>query len=97
MDVILAHRPDIETPIEETVRAFNFLIDQGLAFYWYARPPQSPPSFSHLNRKTRKIHIHPLVSGSKPHAGIALNHVTNGDSSTKDGEGGETLEGSAQL
>eukprot|EP00884_Botryococcus_braunii_P014534 jgi/Botrbrau1/23081/Bobra.0243s0022.1 len=34
VDVILAHRPDIQTPIEETVRAFNFLIEQGLAFYW---------------------------------------------------------------
>jgi len=34
VDVIFAHRPDTETPIEETVRAFNHVIDQGKAFYW---------------------------------------------------------------
>ena len=32
--IIKAHRPDRLTPIEETVRAFNFVIDQGCAFYW---------------------------------------------------------------
>jgi len=32
--VIYAHRPDPTTPMEEVVRSFNFLIDQGLAFYW---------------------------------------------------------------
>jgi voltage-dependent potassium channel beta subunit len=34
VDLIFCHRPDIYTPIEETVRAMNFMIDQGLAFYW---------------------------------------------------------------
>jgi voltage-dependent potassium channel beta subunit len=34
VDIIFCHRPDIYTPIEETVRAMNFLIDQGMAFYW---------------------------------------------------------------
>lgn len=34
VDLVFAHRPDIHTPIEETVRAFNYLIDQGKAFYW---------------------------------------------------------------
>jgi voltage-dependent potassium channel beta subunit len=34
VDLIYCHRPDIYTPIEETVRAMNFLINQGLAFYW---------------------------------------------------------------
>jgi voltage-dependent potassium channel beta subunit len=34
VDLIFCHRPDIYTPIEETVRAMNFVIDQGLAFYW---------------------------------------------------------------
>lgn len=29
-----AHRPDRLTPMEETVRAFNFVINQGWAFYW---------------------------------------------------------------
>lgn len=34
VDLIYCHRPDIITPIEETVRAMNFVIDQGWAFYW---------------------------------------------------------------
>ncbi|ETN20024.1 hypothetical protein PPTG_03120 [Phytophthora nicotianae INRA-310] len=34
VDVIFCHRPDPYTPIEETVRAMNFVIDQDWAFYW---------------------------------------------------------------
>ncbi|KAI0778834.1 Aldo/keto reductase [Trametes elegans] len=34
VDVIFAHRPDHTVPMEEVVRAFNFVIDQGWAFYW---------------------------------------------------------------
>ena len=34
VDLVFAHRPDLHTPIEETVRAFNHVIDQGKAFYW---------------------------------------------------------------
>lgn len=34
VDLIFCHRPDKYTPIEETVRAMNFVIDQGMAFYW---------------------------------------------------------------
>ncbi len=34
VDLVFAHRADFHTPMEETVRAFNHLIDQGKAFYW---------------------------------------------------------------
>jgi voltage-dependent potassium channel beta subunit len=34
VDLIFCHRPDPRTPIEETVRAMNYVIDQGWAFYW---------------------------------------------------------------
>lgn len=34
VDVIYCHRPDVSTPIEETVRAMNHVIDNGWAFYW---------------------------------------------------------------
>ena len=34
VDLVYCHRPDVETPIEETVRAMSHLVDQGLAFYW---------------------------------------------------------------
>ena len=33
-DIVFAHRYDRNTPIEETVRAMNYLIDKGLTFYW---------------------------------------------------------------
>lgn len=34
VDLVFAHRPDPETPIEETVFAFNQVIREGKAFYW---------------------------------------------------------------
>lgn len=34
VDIVFAHRPDIHTPMEEIVRAFNWIIDQGYTFYW---------------------------------------------------------------
>lgn len=34
VDIIFAHRPDRQTPMEEIVKAFNYVIDKGLAFYW---------------------------------------------------------------
>lgn len=34
VDLIFCHRPDYQTPIEETVRAMNYVIDQGYAYYW---------------------------------------------------------------
>ena len=34
MDICFAHRPDYETPLEETCRAFSWCIDKGYCFYW---------------------------------------------------------------
>ncbi len=34
VDLLFCHRPDIHTPVEETVRAMTDLIRQGKAFYW---------------------------------------------------------------
>eukprot|EP00644_Phytophthora_capsici_P014373 jgi/Phyca11/13395/fgenesh1_pg.PHYCAscaffold_3_\ len=34
VDVLFCHHPDAFTPIEETVRAMNYIIDKGWAFYW---------------------------------------------------------------
>lgn len=34
VDLVFCHRPDPYTPMEETVRAMNFVIEQGWAFYW---------------------------------------------------------------
>jgi len=34
VDLLYCHRPDPHTPIEETVRAMNHILDRGWAFYW---------------------------------------------------------------
>ena len=34
VDLVFCHRPDPETPMEEIVRAMNWIIDRGWAFYW---------------------------------------------------------------
>lgn len=34
IDVVFCHRPDLNTPMEETCRAMNWVIEQGKAFYW---------------------------------------------------------------
>ncbi|KAG6380552.1 NADP-dependent oxidoreductase domain-containing protein [Boletus reticuloceps] len=34
VDVIFAHRPDVSVPMEEIVRAFNWVIEKGWAYYW---------------------------------------------------------------
>lgn len=34
VDLLFCHRPDLETPIEETVLAMDYLVRSGYAFYW---------------------------------------------------------------
>lgn len=34
LDLVFCHRPDPETPMEETVRAMSYLVTSGQAFYW---------------------------------------------------------------
>ncbi|KAF9182007.1 hypothetical protein BGZ51_005011 [Haplosporangium sp. Z 767] len=34
VDLLFAHRPDPDTPMEEIVRAFNLVIEKEKAFYW---------------------------------------------------------------
>ena len=34
VDLLFCHRPDPDTPIEETVRAMDIIIRSGMAFYW---------------------------------------------------------------
>jgi voltage-dependent potassium channel beta subunit len=34
VDLVYCHRPDPRTPVEETLRAMNHVIDQGKALYW---------------------------------------------------------------
>lgn len=34
VDVVFAHRPDSQTPLEEVCRGMDWIIEEGLAFYW---------------------------------------------------------------
>jgi len=34
VDLLFCHRPDLDTPIDETVRAMSHVVDQGRALYW---------------------------------------------------------------
>lgn len=34
VDLLFCHRPDVDTPIEETVLAMDYLVRQGYALYW---------------------------------------------------------------
>ncbi len=34
VDVVFCHRPDYETPLEETCRAMHWIIENNKAFYW---------------------------------------------------------------
>ncbi len=34
VDLVFACRPDLITPLEETCRAFSWLIENNMAFYW---------------------------------------------------------------
>lgn len=34
VDLLFCHRPDLDTPIEETVLAMDYLVRNGYAFYW---------------------------------------------------------------
>ncbi|OBZ79692.1 putative voltage-gated potassium channel subunit beta [Grifola frondosa] len=56
VDVIFAHRPDPTVPMEEVVRAFNFVIDQGWAFYW-ATSEWSAQQIEEAHHMATKLHL----------------------------------------
>ena len=58
VDLVFCHRPDTETPIEETVRAMNYVIDQGYAFYW-GTSEWSAEQIRHAYEVARREHLVP--------------------------------------
>ena len=61
VDLVFCHRPDLHTPIEETVRAMNHVIDQGKAFYW-GTSEWSAQQIGEAHRIARENHlISPLM------------------------------------
>ncbi len=60
VDLIFCHRPDLYTPIEETVRAMNYIIDSGMAFYW-GTSEWSAEQIRHAYEIARREHLIPPV------------------------------------
>lgn len=58
VDLIFCHRPDPRTPVEETVRAMNWLIDQGKAYYW-GTSEWSAREILEAHRIARREHLIP--------------------------------------
>ena len=69
VDLIFCHRPDIHTPIEETVRAMSHIVNSGKAFYWGT----SEWSAAQIMRGLR--HRPPRASGAADHGAAAVQHV----------------------
>jgi voltage-dependent potassium channel beta subunit len=57
VDLIFCHRADLHTPVEETVRAMNHVIDQGKVLYWGTSewPAQRIMEAIHVARRERLI------------------------------------------
>ena len=57
VDLIFCHRADLYTPVEETVRAMNHVIDQGKALYWGTSewPAERILEAYHVARRERLI------------------------------------------
>ena len=58
---MFAHRPDIHTPLEETVRAFSWIIDQGYAFYW-ATSEWDPDTIAEAIQIAERLDLHPPIA-----------------------------------
>lgn len=58
VDLVFCHRPDLETPIEETVRAMSYLIENGYAFYW-GTSEWSAEQIRHAYDVARREHLVP--------------------------------------
>jgi voltage-dependent potassium channel beta subunit len=61
LDIIFCHRPDPETPIEETVWAMHNLIESGKALYWGTSEWSAYEIVSALNAAD-KHHLHAPIS-----------------------------------
>lgn len=58
LDLYLCHRPDPETPIEETVRAMDDLVRQGKVLYW-GTSEWPVEAIREAHRIARGLHAHP--------------------------------------
>lgn len=60
VDLIFCHRPDPDTPIEETVRCMDLIVRQGKAFYW-GTSEWAADQIEEAHRLARELHCIPPV------------------------------------
>ncbi len=58
LDLYFCHRPDPDTPIEETVRAMDILVRQGKVFYW-GTSEWSAQQITEAHAAARQYHLTP--------------------------------------
>jgi len=58
VDLLFCHRPDPATPMEEIVRAMDFLINQGKVFYW-GTSEWSAQEITEAHAVAQKLGLHP--------------------------------------
>jgi voltage-dependent potassium channel beta subunit len=61
LDLFFCHRPDVETPVEETVRAMNDLVTQGKILYWGTSEWSSSQIIEAMNVCDRLNLIRPVM------------------------------------
>jgi voltage-dependent potassium channel beta subunit len=66
VDVIFAHRHDKSVPMEEIVRAFNYVIDKGWAFYW-ATSEWSAREIEEAYHVAEKLNLMPPIAEQCQH------------------------------
>ena len=58
VDLVFCHRPDAETPVEETARAMSHVVERGWAFYW-GTSEWSADQIRHAREFARREHLVP--------------------------------------
>lgn len=58
LDLYFCHRPDLDTPIEETVRAMDHLVRQGKVIYW-GTSEWTAPQIEEAFRTAERFHLTP--------------------------------------
>jgi len=88
IDLYQCHRYDEETPVEETCRAFNSLIEQGKILYWGVSE-WSKSNISEAVNICAKFNLHKPVSNQPQYSLLYRDIETNGvmDYCTKNGIG----------
>jgi voltage-dependent potassium channel beta subunit len=61
VDIVFCHRPDFDTPLEETCRAMHGLIEDGYSFYW-ATSEWTPERVSQAMEICKRLKLHKPIA-----------------------------------